>query len=278
MRMSKTQNTRPDTGLARRTLLAGMAGLVAAPAFAAVPTAIGASVWLAYEARLRARLADAGGGAFAPQTERALLELNNATRVSAGVAACAWSEELARTARAHAADLAARAYVEHLTPEGFDPTHRVGLMARRMIGSASENIAYRRAQTAPSAADLMGIWRKSEPHWANLLRPSHAEVGFGVVTRDDKTYSVALYSRPDGELGAPLPFRIAGEADLAGALATPSPLIESFSVTDPLDEAASLAHPAGEGVLAPGVYQLRPRRRLDARRYQILWGPIFARV
>ncbi len=30
--------------------------------------------------------------------------------------------------------------------------------------------------------------------------------------------------------------------------------------------------------LTPGVYQVRPRMRVDARRYQILWGPIFVRV
>ncbi|KRB40935.1 MAG: CAP domain-containing protein [Pseudomonadota bacterium] len=275
-RMPPTKPFRNASGLPRRALLAGIGGLVALPALA-MPAGGDTAGWLSYEARLRDRLADAGGGRFEQVTERQLHTLTNGARASSGAAACGWSNELALTARAHAADLAQRGYVEHLAPEGFDPTHRVGLLARRMIGSASENIAYRRAPSPPSADDLMGIWRKSEPHWLNLLRPNHAQVGFGVVTRGERTYAVGLYAHPDGDLGAPLPFKIEGAADLSSVLAQASPRIESFALTDPLDERARLAV-AQDEALTPGVYQLRPRRHLDSRRYQILWGPIFVRV
>lgn len=260
-------------------MLAGLASLPAAPALAQ-SASVAPAGWLAYEARLRARLADAGGGTFQPSTERELLALTNAVRADAGVAACDWCDQLSLTARAHAADLVQRGYVEHLSPEGFDPTHRVGLLARRMIGSASENIAYRRAAEPASAADLMGIWRKSPPHWTNLLRPSHAKIGFGSVIKGERTYTVGLYARPDGELGAPLPFRLRGEADLSRALVEASPRIESFALADPMDDEARLAksETAAGRRLAPGVYQLRPRRRLDERRYEVLWGPIFVRV
>lgn len=260
-------------------MLAGLASLPALPALAQ-SAMVPAEGWLAYEAGLRARLADAGGGTFQPATERELLRLTNAVRAEAGVGACDWCDELSLAARAHAADLVQRGYVEHLSPEGFDPTHRVGLLARRMIGSASENIAYRRAVDPASAADLMGIWRKSPPHWTNLLRPSHAKIGFGSVIRGDRTYTVGLYARPDGELGAPLPFRVLGEAQLSQALMAASPRIESFALADPMDEQARLAmsESATGRRLAPGVYQLRPRRRLDERRYEVLWGPIFVRV
>lgn len=266
-------------GVSRRTMLAGLASLAAAPAMAAAGT-VGKDTWLAYEARLRARLDDAGGGMFSEGVERDLLAQTNASRAASGAPACAWNGELASVARAHAADLAQRGYVEHLSPEGFDPTHRVGVLARRMIGSASENIAYRRADAPATAADLMEIWRKSAPHWTNLLRPSHAQVGFGVAVRDEKTYTVGLYARPDGELGAPLPFKVQGEAELSRALAAASPQIESFALADPLDEHAklALAERTPGRLLAPGVYQLRPRRRLDERRYEVLWGPIFVRV
>jgi uncharacterized protein YkwD len=266
-------------GVSRRVLLTGLGGLVASPALAH-PAAISEDVWLGYEARLCARVDDAGGGRFQAATERELLALTNAARGAAGASACGWNEELARVARAHAADLAGRGYVEHLSPEGFDPTHRVGLLARRMIGSASENIAFRRAGDPTTAAELMAIWRKSEPHWTNLLRPRHAQVGFGVVAKGERTYAVGLYARPDGVLGAPLPFRLAGDEDLSRVLLDTSPMFDSFALADPLDEAAIRARLEGEGrePLPPGVYQLRPRRRMDARRYQVLWGPIFVRV
>jgi hypothetical protein len=126
----------------------------------------------------------------------------------------------------------------------------------------------------------MGIWRKSEPHWLNLLRPSHEQVGFGVAVRGERTYTVGLYARPDGELGAPLPFRLEGEAALSRALVEASPRIESFALADPLDEDArqAMAERAAGRSLAPGVYQLRPRRKVSERRYEILWGPIFVKV
>ncbi len=252
---------------------------MAAPAWAA-PQVTDVGVWLAYEARLRARLVDAGGGRFAAPDERRLWTLTNGARAANGAPACGWSDELALTARAHAADLADRDYVEHLTPEGFDPSHRIGVLARRMIGSASENIAYRHAPKPSSAEDLMELWRNSERHWLNLLAPTHAQVGFGVVTRGERTYAVGLYAHPDGELAAPLPFKVNGAADLFSVLERASPHLESFSLTNPLDVAASRAfgQDAIGSRLTPGVYQLRPRQRLDAQRYQILWGPIFVRV
>src|SRR5690349_13299081 len=114
------------SGVARRSLLAGLGSLVALPALAS-PAGVGPEAWLAYEARLRARLVDAGGGRFDAVAERRLLDLTNAARASNGAGACLWSDELALTARAHAADLADRGYVEHLAPEGFDPTHRIGV-------------------------------------------------------------------------------------------------------------------------------------------------------
>ncbi|MDP3748838.1 MAG: CAP domain-containing protein [Phenylobacterium sp.] len=259
--------------MGRRALLTGLAGLAATPAFAAIP----GQSWLDYEIRLRARLADAG--AFDPVAEREILRLTNAVRAERGATPCAWSDELALAARAHAGDLAARAYVEHVSPEGFDPSHRVSILARRMIGSASENIAYRRADTPTTPAELMAIWRKSPPHWGNLLRPTHARVGIGVAVRGDRTYAVGLYSRPDGELGAPVPFRLGREADLAGAISQASPHIDGFAVSNPVDTTTVPQMAEGAApVLAPGVYQLRPQRRLDARRYQVLWGPIFVRV
>ncbi len=148
-----------------------------------------------------------------------------------------------------------------------------------MIGSASENIAYRRAEQVADAGELMGIWRRSSSHWSNLLRPRYAQAGFGVVVRGQKTYAVGLYARPDGALGAPLPFRLAQEGELASAVREASPALDGFALADPLNHSA-WARIDGQdgGPLPPGIYQLRPRRRVSQTRYEVLWGPIFARV
>lgn len=262
-------------GLSRRAFLAtGVASLAAFPAASAASQA----EWLDYEARLRARLTDAGGGVFAAQSAHALLALTNAERLAVGAPPCAWSAELSMVASAHAADLVQRNYLDHVSPEGFDPNHRVGVLARRMIGSASENIAYRRGRTASTPEALMATWRGSPPHLANLLEPDHSHAGFGVAVRGEHAYAVGLYGRPSGELGAPLPFRLSGEAELSQALMRASPHFDGFSIGDPGDQLGWRAAAGPDHHLNPGVYQLRPRRRLDARRYEVLWGPIFVKV
>ena len=61
------------------------------------------------------------------------------------------------------AEWAARAYVEHLSPEGFDPSHRFWLLGRTTIGSPSENIAYHRGAGPP----------RNDPHnpmWTGIRR------------------------------------------------------------------------------------------------------------
>lgn len=260
----------------RRMLLGAAAGMAASPVLALEPADTDA--WIAYEQRLRDRLADAGGGRFSEALARELLDQTNAARAANGAGACRWNPELATVARAHAGDLAGRGYVEHLTPEGFDPSHRVGLIARRLIGSASENIAYRRAGAPATAAQLMTGWRNSPPHWTNLLRPTHTDIGLGVAVRGERTYAVGLYARPDGALGAPLPFRLDREADLAAAIGGASPPLDGFSLTDPVDEQRPLAWTGHQILtLAPGIYQLRPRRQVAPGRHAVYWGPIFVR-
>lgn len=262
-------------GPSRRAFMAlGVASLAAFPAASAVPQV----EWLGYEARLRSRLADGGGGTFSPDVASRLLALTNAVRAEAGALACAWSPELAKVASAHAADLAQRNYIGHTSPEGFEPSHRVAVLARRMIGSASENIAFRESSDPCGPEGVMAIWRDSPAHWATVLDPAHTCAGFGVVTRGRRTFAVGLYAAPSGELAAPLPFRLSQETDLTAAIMRASPHFEGYSVADPADGAGWRSPVAGGRLLQPGVYQLRPQRRVDARSYEVLWGPIFVKV
>lgn len=275
---SRGRKAPSDRGLDRRALVAALACL---PCGAGVAEAAPASAnaWLDYEARLRARLLDAGGGVFDLTLARTLLAATNAARNAAGTGPCAWDEDLAMTARAHGADLAARNYFNHVTAEGFDPPQRVGLLARRMIGSASENLSYRRADDPTTATQVMEGWRGSPPHWSNLLRPVHTRAGYGVVTAGKRTYSVGLYAQPYGSLGVPLPFRVQAEAELSEALSSMVPAIEAFTLSDPADDRSVTSFAQGRPpTLAPGAYQLRPRRRLDDGWVDVLWGPIFVRL
>ena len=70
--------------------------------------------------------------------------LNNRFRAGQGRSALEDHPELARAARAHAGDMAARRFFDHNTPEGFDAIDRCGLLVRRLLGVYGENIAYQR--------------------------------------------------------------------------------------------------------------------------------------
>lgn len=260
--------------MTRRAALAAGAGLIVSPAWAAPSL----DAWSAYEGRLRKRLDDGGGGRFDGAAARALLSLTNQARRNAGARPVLWNDSLAQAAQAHAGDLAGRAYVEHVSPDGFDPSHRLALLARDLVGSASENIAYRRFVKPATPEELMRLWRASRPHWTNLLKPGHTHAGFGVARKGERTYAVGLYARPDGRLASPLPFRISAEAEVLQAVRGAP--FQSFGLADPIDE-SEFGVFTGDGGLGPvpaGVYQLRPRRPLDGRRVQVLWGPIFLRI
>jgi uncharacterized protein YkwD len=245
---------------------------LAASRAAGAPSAARIEPWVAYEGRLRARLADAGGGQFDALAGQTLLALTNRARAAAGVGPLVWHEGLGRTAHAHAADLAARAYVEHLSPEGFDPSHRFWLLDRRTVGSPSENIAYHRGGDPASAERFLAQWRKSPPHWANLLRPSHTHAGFGLVHRGDRGYAVGLYAAPLARLAAPLPFRI---RDFAEA----RQVVRGWDDLSP-DLRPRVGSPQGAGSAAPQgappwLMQLSVRRRLDEQSVEAIGGPIF---
>lgn len=253
----------------RRAAIAGGMALLAG---AAAPVRASAASWIAYGGRLRERLADAGGGRFDDRAGRELMALTNAARRDAGATPLAWHEALAETARAHAADLAQRNYVEHVSPEGFDPTDRLGLLARRLLCTTSENIAYRRGAGPAEAADVMEQWRDSPPHWQNLLRPKHTHAAFGVARLHERTYAVGLYARPDGELPAAVPFRPSGAGPILAAVdGLGEPYVGAW-LEDQLR--GGLRAPLA-GAANPGVYRLRIDRRVQEQTFESLYGPIF---
>lgn len=256
---------------ARRVVLAGAAAALATRASAATatdaaPAATDIAAWTLYEALLRARLADAGGGRLEDAAGPAMLDLTNRIRAEAGAPPLAWHDELAAAARAHAGDLARRGYVEHLSPEGFDPSHRFWLLGRSTIGSPSENIAYHRGAPIRPAQMLQRL-RTSAGHWKNLLRESHTHAAYAFVVRGDRYWLVGLYARPLLTLAEPLPFIAQG------------PLIRRALVSLPNEHRPRLSIPQGskpgkvEGL--PPVMQLTAIRPAGAGRFDVVGGPIF---
>ena len=110
-----------------------------------------------------------------PDLEKQMLDLVNQERVAAGLSPLQADPELTEVARKHSADMFARGYFAHDTPEGLSPFDRMKAANVRFI-TAGENLAL--APTIPIAhTGLMN----SPGHRANILRREFGRVGIGVL-------------------------------------------------------------------------------------------------
>ncbi|MEK6282215.1 MAG: CvpA family protein [Acidobacteriota bacterium] len=110
-----------------------------------------------------------------PDLEAEMLQLVNSERVALGLKPLAPDPELTEVARKHSADMFARGYFAHVTPEGRDPFDRIREGRVRFI-TAGENLAY--AQSLQVAhRGLMN----SPGHRANILRPQFGRLGIGIM-------------------------------------------------------------------------------------------------
>jgi uncharacterized protein YkwD len=110
-----------------------------------------------------------------PDLEKRMLDLVNQERTAAGLKPLEADPELTEVARRHSADMFARGYFAHDTPEGVSPFDRMRQANVRFI-TAGENLAL--APTIPVAhTGLMN----SPGHRANILRPEFGRVGIGVM-------------------------------------------------------------------------------------------------
>jgi hypothetical protein len=260
----------------RRGFLLAAGGALVAPAFACAQPA---DVMALYYDRLKRGLDDAGGGGFVDLTENHLLAEHNGFRHAHGLGALVRSSVLDDAARAHVADLLRRDYFEHASPEGFTSEHRVGLLARRFVGAAGENIAMQDGgETQPGAAEFAKMWQDSPGHRANMLRPDYTHVGFGVVAKGDRTIAGTVFGQTYAELAAPAPFLIRRGEELSGVLDGAVPSLTGYEL-QPVDGGESVGPfevARAPQRLRPGAYAIRPHvpDLTVPSRYWVLFGPI----
>lgn len=110
--------------------------------------------------------------------ETKMLELVNCERKAAGLELLEADDTLRDVARSHSADMFARSYFSHMTPEGltsFDRMHEAGIS----FLMAGENIAL-----APTLSMAHNGLMNSAGHRANILRPQFKKVGIGIIDGD----------------------------------------------------------------------------------------------
>jgi len=110
-----------------------------------------------------------------PDLEKRMLDLVNRERQAQGLPTLAPDPELTEVARRHSADMFARGYFAHDTPEGVSPFDRMRESGVRFI-TAGENLAL-----APTIEVAHTGLMNSPGHRANILRPEFGRVGIGVM-------------------------------------------------------------------------------------------------
>jgi uncharacterized protein YkwD len=110
-----------------------------------------------------------------PDLEKRMLDLVNRERQAQGLPTLAPDPELTEVARRHSADMFARGYFAHDTPEGNSPFDRMRDSGVRFI-TAGENLAL-----APTIEVAHTGLMNSPGHRANILRREFGRVGIGVM-------------------------------------------------------------------------------------------------
>lgn len=110
-----------------------------------------------------------------PDLEKQMLDLVNRERVANGLRPLAPDPELTEVARRHSADMFARGYFAHDTPEGHSPFDRMH-EANVQFLTAGENLAL-----APTLSLAHTGLMNSPGHRANILRPQFGRVGIGIM-------------------------------------------------------------------------------------------------
>lgn len=110
-----------------------------------------------------------------PQLESDMLQLVNAERVKRGLRPLSYDSSLVKAARLHSADMLARGYFSHNTPEGTDPFQRLHQLDIH-YRYAGENLAL-----APTLWQAHEGLMQSPGHKANILHPSYGRLGIAVL-------------------------------------------------------------------------------------------------
>jgi uncharacterized protein YkwD len=119
---------------------------------------------------------------------RTMLAALNARRAAKGLAPLQLEPRLCEIAYEHAADMVARSYFDHYTPEGVSPFGRMD-EAHYPYGYAGENLAL--DESAPAAE--LALWHSPE-HRKNILESHYAKVGIAAVRSHDGEIIVEDFS------------------------------------------------------------------------------------
>jgi uncharacterized protein YkwD len=200
--------------------------------------------------------------------------------------------ELLPAARAHALDMLERGYVDHVTPGGLDPSDRVALLHRRLVGGVGENLAEHRglsaeqldAQVGPLAVKIMDGLMQSPAHRENILNSEYTHLAGAAVAKGEGLAVVQLFEARRALLAERLPLQVRRGEELplkfeqGQGLAVPTEYAYARP-GQPVQELVALDLSSNEVAVEPAVYFLKflfPTEKTD--RFDVVDGPaIFVR-
>lgn len=109
-----------------------------------------------------------------PSPAEQVVDLVNDVRADEGCEPIEVDDELTLAAQLHAEDMSARSYMDHVNPEGMDPTDRAA--AQGYDGPVGENIA----MGYPDAEAVMEGWMDSPGHRENIENCRYGTIGVGL--------------------------------------------------------------------------------------------------
>lgn len=125
---------------------------------------------------------------------RTVVDLTNAERTRAGLAALAPNTRLMRAAQMHAEQMAQTGRLDHVLPNTAypRPEDRLAAVGYRWQ-SYAENVAFGQR----TAAAVVSGWMQSAGHRANMMHPAYTEMGAGYA-RDSsaRPYWVQVFGKP----------------------------------------------------------------------------------
>ncbi|MFE3452334.1 CAP domain-containing protein [Nonomuraea sp. NPDC059194] len=113
------------------------------------------------------------GGASTIEDE--VVKLTNAERASGGCKPLTHDPQLRAAAEGHSADMAAKGYFDHTSPNGRNPGDRIKASGFSPVTAWGENIA----KGQRTAADVVRGWMNSPGHRQNIMNCNYTHIGVG---------------------------------------------------------------------------------------------------
>ena len=171
----------------------------------------------------------------------ALLVVEERQKLEPAAKPLALDPELARIARARAADMAKKKYLAHAAPNGETSASLLMKQDARWQGLLGENLAAQHytkqggVAVEDYAERFLAEWLKSPPHRENMTFSRYDRAGVGAAVNDDTVYVALLFSTDMGlprltdqqlgqQPGVATPYESAAAASSVPAPEPPDPL------------------------------------------------------